>query len=422
MISNSCKKKEPLTAPILSTVPVTNTAATLASSGGNITSDGGATVTERGVCWSSITGPTTVLSTKTTDGTGTGTFTSSITELTARTVYYVKAYATNSVGTNYGNEITFTTSAPPSTIPGAPTMGMAIAGTARATITFTTSASNGGSSITGYTVTSSPGGFTSNGSRSPIIVSGLTNGIAYTFTVIAKNANGNSLASSASNSVIPTTPVTDIDGNVYNTVTIGTQTWMAENLKTRKYNDGTTILNVTDSIAWSNLTTPSYCWYKNDETTYRTYGALYNWYVVDTASNGNKNVCPTSWHVPTDAEWTILTDFLTSNGYGYGGNGAEIAKSMASQWYWNMGTEIAGTVGYDQASNNSSGFTAVPSGCRYYGTGLSYALIGGYCWWWSSTSFVSTSAWPRNMGYNGYLVNRSPYYDQNGFSVRCVKD
>jgi uncharacterized protein (TIGR02145 family) len=435
MISNSCKKKEPLTSPILSTVPVTNIAATLASSGGNITSDGGATVTERGVCWSTITGPTTALSTKTTDGPGTGTFTSSITALTARTVYYVKAYATNSVGTNYGNEIIFTTSAPPSTVPGAPTIGMATAGTAKSTITFTAPASNGGSSITGYKVTSSPGGFTSSGSRSPIIVSGLTNGTAYTFTVIAKNANGNSLPSSASNSVIPTAPVTDIDGNVYNTVTIGTQTWMAENLKTTKYNDKTAIPNVTDSTAWINLTTPSYCWYNNDETTYKgTYGALYNWYVVDSASNGGKNVCPKGWHVPTDDEWTILTDYLTNNGYGYGGSGDEIAKSMASQWFWNMGTEIAGSVGYDQASNNSSGFTALPGGfrysgfaggpdgLRYSGIGLSYENIGYYGTWWSSSGFLPTFGWWREEGYNWSQVESSASDYQSGYSIRCLKD
>jgi uncharacterized protein (TIGR02145 family) len=422
MISFSCTKKESLTAPNLSTVPVTNITATIASSGGNITSDGGSSVTERGVCWSTIRGPTTALSTKTTDGTGTGTFTSSITALTGSTVYYVKAYATNSVGTTYGNEITFTTSAATSRVPSVPKIGIATAGSGKAIVTFTAPASTGGSAIKGYIVTSSPGGFTSNGSISPIVVSGLTNGIAYTFTVIAKNANGNSLASSASNSVIPTAPVTDINGNIYNTVNIGTQTWMAENLKTTKYNDGTAIPNVTDSAAWNNLSTPSYCWYNNDETTYKgTYGALYNWYVVDTASNGGKNVCPTGWHVPSDAEWTILTDYLTNNGYGYGGSGAEIAKSMASQWYWSI-YPYAGTVGNNQASNNSSGFTAVPSGYRNIGTGSSYDLIGYYCYWWSSTEYFSTFAWYRSDGHNWSQILSSGLNYQCGLSVRCLKN
>ena len=98
--------------------------------------------------------------------------------------------------------------------------------------------------------------------------------------------------------------VTDKDDNVYHTVTIGTQTWMAENLKTTKYNDGTAIPLVTDSTAWTSLLTPAYCWYNYDATTYKnTYGALYNWYAVNTGK-----LAPIGWHVATDAEWTTLTD------------------------------------------------------------------------------------------------------------------
>jgi hypothetical protein len=187
----SCKKDKP-TPPIITTAAISSITHIAATSGGNVTSDGGATVAARGVCWSTATGPTTTLSTKTTDGTGTGTFTSSITGLTASTVYYIKAYATNSAGTAYGNELTFTTSVAPSTIPGAPTIGIATKGNAQAVLTFSAPVSNGGSAITGYTVTSSPGGFTGTGAASPITVTGLTNGTAYTFTVVATNANGNS--------------------------------------------------------------------------------------------------------------------------------------------------------------------------------------------------------------------------------------
>ncbi len=421
MISYGCTKKEPLTAPILSTMPVKNITATLASSGGNITSDGGASVTGRGVCWSKITGPTTALNTKTSDGTGIGTFSSSITALTANTIYYVKAYATNSVGTTYGNELKFTTS---SKVPDVPKIGMAIAGTAHAIVTFSAPASNGGSPIKGYTVISSPDGITSNGSRSPIVVSGLTNGVAYTFTVIANNTNGNSLESSASNSVIPSEPVIDIDRNVYTTVTIGTQTWMAENLKATKYNDGTAIPNITDSIAWDNLNTPSYCWYKNDKTSYKAlYGALYNWYIVDATSNGGKNVCPTGWHIPTDGEWSILTEYLTINGYGYGGTGDNIAKSMASQYFWDGDSNFAGDVGNDKTSNNSSGFTAIPGGLRGISNhGPSYIEIGYYSHWWSTTKYTSTTAWYIWLGHNNSGVFRNPQNCQTGYSIRCLKD
>ena len=184
----------------LTTTTASSITSTTATSGGNVTSDGGTTITARGVCWATTSTPTTAGS-KTIDTGTTGIFTSSITALTAGTVYYVRAYATNSAGTSYGNEVTFTTA----TVPGAPTIGTATAGNAQAAVAFTAPASNGGSAITGYTVTSSTGGFTGTGTTSPITVTGLTNGTAYTFTVKATNAIGTSAASSASNSVTPVT-------------------------------------------------------------------------------------------------------------------------------------------------------------------------------------------------------------------------
>jgi hypothetical protein len=188
----------------LTTTVISSITSTTAVSGGNITNDGGGTITARGVCWNTETAPT-ISNSKTSDGTGTVSYTSSLTGLAANTMYYVRAYATNSAGTAYGNEITFTTSAVTSTVPGVPTGVSATAGNTQATITFTAPANNGGSAITGYTVTSSPGSFTGTGSASPITVTGLTNGTAYTFTVTATNAIGTSVASSASNSVTPST-------------------------------------------------------------------------------------------------------------------------------------------------------------------------------------------------------------------------
>ena len=104
--------------------------------------------------------------------------------------------------------------------------------------------------------------------------------------------------------------IKDVDGNVYKTVTIGTQTWMAENLKVSKYNDGTIIPNIADDVQWWKLTTGAWSYYKNDAANNAKCGKLYNWYAVSLTTNGNKNVCPAGWHVPTDAEWTILTDYL----------------------------------------------------------------------------------------------------------------
>jgi uncharacterized protein (TIGR02145 family) len=569
--------------PILTTTAASAITQTTATSGGNVTSDGGAAVTARGVCWNTTTGPTTALNTKTTDDTGTGIFTSSITALTAGIVYYVRAYATNSAGTAYGNELTFTTSAVTLTVPGAPTIGTASAGNTQVVITFTAPVSNGGSVITGYTVTSSPGNFTGTGSASPILVTGLTNGTAYTFTVTATNAIGTSLASSASNSITPSTvpgaptgvsattgnaqatvtftapasnggsaitgytvtsspsgftgtgsaspitvtglingtaytftvtainvigtslassasnsvtpltvpgaptigiayagnaqatvtftapvsnggsaitgytvtsspgnftvtglingyantftvtainaignslassasnsvtplgPITDKDDNVYNIVTIGTQVWMAENLKTTKYNDGTAIPNITDYTTWAALTTGAYSDYSNNPANSAAYGRLYNWYAVDNnagtkvASNGGKNVCPTGWHVPTDAEWTTLTTYLGGESVA----GDKLKETGTIHW-----------ITPNTGATNETEFTALPGGARN-NDGSCTNNIGYTGYWWSSTKYSTLGAWIWYI--NDNYANIGSYYDdeRTGYSVRCVMD
>jgi uncharacterized protein (TIGR02145 family) len=317
----------------------------------------------------------------------------------------------------------------PSTVPGAPTIGTAIPGNAQAAITFTAPVSDGGSAISGYTVTSSPGSITGIGSVSPIIVSGLTNGTAYSFNVVATNLNGNSLASAASNSVTPLTSlVLDIEGNAYNTVTIGSQVWMKENMKATKYNDGTTIPNITLSGTWAALTTGAYSDYNNIPANSSTYGRLYNWFATDNnaatkmASNGGKNVCPTGWHIPSDAEWTTLENYLIANGYNYDGTttGNFIAKSLASDagWVTSTTTGAVGNTDYP-AKRNATGFTAIPGGNRV--SDGSYNSIGGLGMWWSST-VSSSNAWFRGMSSNNPFVSRGYSNKQSGFSIRCIKD
>jgi uncharacterized protein (TIGR02145 family) len=219
--------------------------------------------------------------------------------------------------------------------------------------------------------------------------------------------------------------VIDIDGNIYKTITIGTQVWMKENLKTTKYNDGTEIPNITDNSAWEGLTTGAYSDYNNTPSNSTTYGRLYNWYAIDNnastrlASNGGKNVCPIAWHVPSDAEWTTLTTYLTNNGYGYGGSGDDIAKSMVATSGWSASGTL-GDVGNDQASNNNSGFTALPSGYRN-GGGL-FDYIGNLCGWWSSTQGSTSIAYLLYLSYDSTFVVRGGSDKVGGFSVRCLQD
>ncbi len=209
--------------------------------------------------------------------------------------------------------------------------------------------------------------------------------------------------------------VKDIDGNVYHTVTIGSQVWIVENLRTTKYNDGTPIPLVTQNTSWRALTTPAYCWYKNDETTFKsTYGALYNWHTVNT-----NELCPAGWHVPTDSEWTILTDYLINNDYGYLGSGDDIGKSLASTEGWDS-SSVLGSVGIVQASNNKSEFNALPSGIRF--SNGEFRHSGQNAKWWSSTETSESKAQIRYLSWDDGIVSSFSNRKENGFSVRCVKD
>ena len=205
--------------------------------------------------------------------------------------------------------------------------------------------------------------------------------------------------------------VKDIDGNVYHTVKIGTQTWMVENLKTTKYKDGTAIPLVTDNKVWINLPTPAYCWYDNDATTYKnTYGALYNWYAVNTGK-----LAPTGWHVPTDAEWTTLKNYVSANL----GTSGSVAKALAATTNWITNTSV-GAIGNDLTKNNTSGFTALPGG--YHSNHGAFYDVGYGGYWWSSTDSSTSYAWNRYLYCYGGSLGR--YYDSKsyGFSVRCVRN
>lgn len=195
--------------------------------------------------------------------------------------------------------------------------------------------------------------------------------------------------------------IKDVDGNTYKTANIGTQVWLAENLKTTKYNDGSSI-----SSSWTG-TEGAYAWYNNDELTYKnTYGALYNWYALDSSSNGNKNICPIGWHVPTDAEWTILSDFFG----GPSSTGSKLKEVGVD--HWNSSSASV---------KDEYGFTALPGGYRFSDGTFDY--IGSLGNWWSATTGVpDTDAWYRHIAdYSGYF-NRDDTRKAYGFSVRCLQD
>lgn len=194
--------------------------------------------------------------------------------------------------------------------------------------------------------------------------------------------------------------VSDIDGNTYRTVTIGTQEWMAENLKTTSYNDGSPIPLVTDSIAWINLNTPGYCWYRNDAANKNTYGALYNWFTINTGK-----LAPTGWHVASDAEWAMLTDYLG----GQDAAGGMLKESGTAHW-----------MSPNDGADNRSGFSALPGG--YRNNIARFGYIGNDGAWWSATQNIVTHAWQRHLFFYSGKAYRYSTEKTSGFSIRCVKD
>lgn len=297
---------EPAVLPTVTTMAPSNVTTTLANSGGVAKCNVGASITSRGICWSTSANPTTADS-KTTDGTGAGAFTSLIDGLSANTTYYIRAYAINSVGTAYGDQL------------------------------------------------------------------------------ILKTMTGT---------------VTDIDGNIYQTVTIDNRIWMAENLKTTHYQNGNEILDVADDNTWNNLSTSARCTNPYINNYSGIYGLLYNWFAV----SDNRNVCPAGWHVPSDDEWTALITYLG------GGNSAGGKLKEAGTGHWIFPNTDA---------TNESGFTALPDGDRgpY---GFSSALDWGF--WWSASEYDATTAWHIILFTYDATVNKPANNKKNGFSVRCIKN
>jgi len=410
--TNSCKKEEAKQKPVLTTSEISEISEASAKSGGNIKSNGGAAIIVRGVCWSTGTTPL-ITDNKTIDGVGEGNFISNLTGLSSDKTYNVRAYATNSVGTSYGNIITFSTlEAQKAVLPIITTLPIAsispIAARSGGNITF-----DGGAPIitrgvcwslealpdiwdNKTTEGAGTGSFQSD-------LAGLTPGTTYYLRAFALNSAGTGYGDVYSF----TTKIEDIDGNTYNIVTIGTQVWMAENLKTTKYNNGDSIHLITYSDPRYNFT-GTYCNYDNLPSYKEDYGLLYNFYaVVD-----SRNLCPSGWHVPTEDEWKTLIAFEG----GVDSAGAKL-KEVGTE-HWN-GQNIA---------TNRSGFSARGGGNRYIdldGIGR-YEHFKNYGIFWTSSIFdyedyglkyAFQHAMANGNSYLGSAVVRKEY----GNSVRCIK-
>ncbi len=301
--------------PKLTTSDVSNIETTAATCGGTITSDGGAAVTSRGIYLSRTPGFET-FDIITAEGTGTGTFSCQVSDLTPDFSYYVRAFATNNKGTAYGDTRSFKTLK------------------------------------------------------------------------------------------VVTDSVTDIDGNVYHVVTIGSQRWLRENLRVTRYRNGDPIPNVTGGEGWKNLTNGAYCVYDNLAINGSTYGNLYNWHAL----SDSRGLCPTGWHIPSDAEWDALGTLL-------GGN------NIAGGQLKSTGTLEGGTglwFSPNTGATNSSGFTGLPGGYRInYGNFYSLNNVG---YFWSSSDTTNNNAWNYVLDANNEALTRNFNFKTNGFSIRCCKD
>lgn len=409
-------------APTLKTTEVAAIVSFSAISGGVFTNDGGAGITSKGVCWSTSPNPTTADS-KTNEGSGSAEFSSKLTGLTANTTYYVRAYATNSAGTGYGNEVSFKTLVEGTIVEPKLTT---IEGTS---VTATTAISGGEITNTGgadilakgvcWSTQNNPtiaGLFTNDGSRNEGFTSsiaGLKPDSTYYIRAYATNIAGTGYGNSVKIKALPAgaTMIKDIDGFAYNTVKIGSQYWMVENLRTETFGNGDKIPFVESENEWVNLSGGAYCYYSNDVNAGNLYGKLYNGYVV----SDSRGIAPEGWHVPGEDDWLLLESYLGANSASMG----TPVKALASETGWNQ-SDLSGTVGFEPSQNNTTGFSALPGGSRY--DDGAFKNLGASVSWWTTGSGISYYENFVTLTYNNKDVYHGSYYKKLGYYIRCVKD
>lgn len=429
---NSCTKELPKSIPVLTTNQINSITASTAFSGGKIVFDGNLPVKTCGVCWSKNPNPT-ILDNMTIDTVYNTLFTSIISSLDEDVSYYVRAYATNEAGVAYGNQLTFKTLT--KTLPVLETRAP-INITENSATCFGSISFDGNSEILTsgicWSTNSNPTIFdnkinTINGAKSfTFQLTDLSIGTTYYVRAFASNSKGTAYGNEQRFATIGPT-VKDVDGNLYHSVTIGSQTWLIENLRTSKYRDGSSIPNVTDNSTWVNSTTGAWCSYDNNQANEIKYGKLYNWHAV----KDYRNIAPIGWHVATYEEWSILGKYVKENL----GTTKFVSKALAAKTDWVY--DGTGCIGNNIYANNSTGFSALPSGSLLTDERYSYGQVyksGKFqslgvvfrCWTISENApylpensskaiCFSLDNLDGNLGY-------ASIYKSSGCVIRCVKD
>jgi len=393
-----------ITATILDITPYSVTA------GGVVSSSGGSDVTERGIYWGTTAAPVTT-GTKLVIDSGTGIFADTLDNLTPGTTYYVTAYAINSIGTAYGEEKSFLTIGEEPIIDvildyqdlttnSVVLSGVIAPGELSTTVTYEV----GLTTSYGTSVEADESPLTEKDTVS-VTITGLTPNTLYHYRIVAANDLGTVYSADSTFTTVITgiqSTVTDSEGNIYNTIGIGYQEWMTGNLKSVVYRNGTDSIPLAESDSlWGTMTTPAYCWYAGDSAAnYDPYGALYNWYAVNTG-----NLCPAGWHVPTNDDINELVNYV-------GGSGA--AGGLLKE---------TGTVHWNSPNTGAKdkyGFTARGGGKRSDEGVFDFVKVEAN--WWTSTEYSTLNASYFNILFNYGNSFQAYLSKKTGMSVRCVKD